>query len=213
MESQENISSLTDPANRERRAEPGSPAESPDKIGRNPRSPGPDDDEDQDNEDQDQNDQDKDNSGPKALAEELKVEDLSRCIYFKDNKLFAAAGPGIPLLQMGADGTFLSLDPNKPYRPDVDEELTVEVDEHGRLLDPLGQVRKLTGMKFRGKQLYYLARRHPDTEQHLAAWFDESWQPHFLYLGETILSAPMILRIRSRMIDGELSSFEEISSD
>lgn len=173
---------------------------------------------DKDNQDQDDSESSSSesmNSGsePRALGDELKVEDLSRCIYFKDNKLFAAAGPGIPLLQMGGDGTFVSLDPNLPYRPEVHEELKVETDEYGRLLDPLGQVRKLTGMKYEGKQLYYVKERHPENEQHLAAWFDDDWKAHYLYLGELVLSAAMILKIRGRMVDGEISRFEEISSD
>lgn len=152
-------------------------------------------------------------TGPKSLKDELEVEDLSRCIYFKDSKIFAAAGPGLPLLQVNTDGTFVSLAPDLPYRQEVDEDMVVKVDEHGRLLDPLGQLRKLTGMKYKGKLLYHIYKRHPENNQHLAAWFDDDWKPHFLYLGETILSAAMVLKIRNRMIDGELGNFEEISSD
>ncbi len=151
--------------------------------------------------------------GPKSLKEELQIEDLSRCIFFKDSKIFAAAGPGMPLLQVNTDGTFVSLDPDQPYRQEVDEDVRVEADEHGRLLDPLGQLRKLTGMKYQGKPLFFVARRHPENSQHLAAWFDEEWNAHYLYLGENILSAAMVLKIRDRMIDGELSKFEELSSD
>lgn len=168
------------------------------------------------NSDEDDNDENQkaDKDGPIPLREELQIEDLSRCIYFKDSKLFAAAGPGLPLLQVNTDGTFVSLDPERPYNEVVHEEVFVaRADEYGRLFDPLGQIRKLTGMKYKGNQLYYVDKYHPDNGQALAAWFDENWQPHYLYLGDTILSALMVLKIRNRMVDGELSVFEELSSD
>lgn len=156
---------------------------------------------------------DEENSGPKSLREELNVEDLSRCLFFKDSKLFAAAGPGMPLLQVNVDGTFVSLNPDSPYRPEVDEDVVISMDAQGRLLDPLGEVRKLTGMKYKGQALYYVNERHPENKQHLAAWFDSEGKAHFLYLGDTILSAAMILKIRNRTIDGELSKFDEIRSE
>lgn len=170
------------------------------------------------NKDEDKNDEEAEGKakqdGPLPLKEELQIEDLSRCIYFKDSKLFAAAGPGLPLLQVNTDGTFVSLDPERPYTAEVHEEVVVaKADEYGRLLDPLGQIRKLVGMKYKGNQLYYVDKYHPDSGQELAAWFDENWQPHFLYLGDTVLSAFMVLKIRNRMVDGELSVFEELSSD
>ena len=171
-----------------------------------------DEDEEEENE-EDSGGEAEENKGPKSLAEELQIEDLSRCIFFKDSKIFAAAGPGLPLLQVNTDGTFVSLDPDLPYRGEVDEDVVVSADEHGRLLDALGQIRKLTGMKYKGRPLYFVRERHPENNQNLAAWFDDDWKPHHLYLGETILSAAMVLRIRNRMIDGELSAFGEISSD
>lgn len=173
-----------------------------------------DEDEDNDNDDEEEVEVEvEENKGPKSLKEELQIEDLSRCIFFKDSKIFAAAGPGLPLLQMNTDGTFVSLDPDLPYRGEVDEDVVVNSDEHGRLLDALGQLRKLTGMKYKGNPLYFVKQRHPENNQNLAAWFDENWKPHHLYLGETILSAAMVLRIRNRMVDGELSAFSEITSD
>jgi hypothetical protein len=166
-------------------------------------------------EDKDENDDKKaEREGPLPLKEELQIEDLSRCIYFKDSKLFAAAGPGLPLLQVNTDGTFVSLDPERPYTAEVHEEVVVaKADEHGRLLDPLGQIRKLVGMKYKGNQLYYVNKYHPDNGLELAAWFDDKWQAHYLYFGDTVLSASMVLKIRDRMVDGELSVFEELSSD
>lgn len=182
----------------------------------NPKS-NPDDDEKQSPPDRDPNEE------HLTLQEELQIEDLSRCIYFKDNKLFAAAGPGIPLLQVNTDGTFVSLSPDLPYRQQVDKDVVVEWDEHGRLVDALGQTRKVTGMKYKGQQLYYVNKKHPDNDQPLAAWFDDDWKQHYLYLrvqdqntGEvrqTILSGAMVVKIRHRMIDGELSTFEELVSD
>ncbi len=160
-----------------------------------------------------QNQQDEENSGPKSLKDELEIEDLSRCIFFKDSKIFAAAGPKLPLLQVNTDGTFVALPMDKPYKEEIDVEVLVRCDEHGRMLDALGDVRKLTGMKFKGRELYFISERHPENNQNLAAWFDDEWKPHRLYLSESLLSAAMVLRIRNRMIDGELSTFPEITSD
>lgn len=151
--------------------------------------------------------------GPMTLQRELEVNDLGRVMFFKDNKIFSAVGPQLPIVQLDKDGAFVSHAPDQPYREGVDEELTVVKDSYGRLMDPLGEVRKLTGMKYNGRQLYYIADRHPENGQHLAAWFDDEWKAHRLYLGESLLSAYMVLKVRYRMIDGELSAFPEISSD
>lgn len=154
-------------------------------------------------------------AGPQSLREELEIEDLSCCIFYKDHKIFAAAGPGLPLLQINTDGTFVSFDPDKPYSEEIQEEVVVNADEHGRLIDALGQLRRLTGMKYKGRPLYFIKERHPENQQNLAAWFDDEMKPHFLHLGEMILSANMILKIRDRMlmVDGELCNFSEITSD
>lgn len=154
-----------------------------------------------------------DPEGPMSLQRELEVNDLGRVMFFKDNKIFSAVGPELPIVQLDKDGAFVSHAPDQPYRENVDEEMTVVHDKYGRLIDPLGEVRKLTGMKYNGQQLYYIAERHPENGQHLAAWFDDQWKAHKLYLGESLLSAYMVLKVRYRMLDGELSSFPEISSD
>lgn len=151
--------------------------------------------------------------GPMSLQRELEVNDLGRVMFFKDNKIFSAVGPQLPIVQLDKDGAFVSHAPDQPYREGVDEEMTVVQDRYGRLIDPLGEVRKLTGMKYNGRQLYYIAERHPENGQHLAAWFDDEWKPHKLYLGENLLSAYMVLKVRYRMIDGELSAFPEIHSE
>jgi hypothetical protein len=166
-----------------------------------------------DNEEEDNKQAPSAEEGPKSLKDELNVEDLSCCIFFKDQKLFAAAGPELPLLQMNTDGTFVSLPPDAPYRKEIDEVLIVTADKHGRLFDALGEIRRLVGMKYKGQTLYFMDERHPENGQNLAAWFDDDMKPHYLHLGDTILSAIMVLRIRDRMIDGELSAFPEITSD
>lgn len=150
---------------------------------------------------------------PMSLQRELEVNDLGRVMFFKDNKIFSAVGPQLPIVQLDKDGAFVSHSPDQPYRADVDEDMTVEQDRYGRLIDPLGEVRKLTGMKYNGRQLYYIAERHPENGQHLAAWFDDEWKPHKIYLGENLLSAYMVLKVRYRMVDGELSAFPEIHSE
>jgi hypothetical protein len=156
-----------------------------------------------------------DGSEPRSLREELQIEDLSCCLFFKDQKIFAAAGPGLPLMQMNADGTFVSLDPEQPYSSEIHEEVAARADEYGRLLNPLGELCKLTGMKYNGKPLFFVKEKQPENGQHLAAWFDDGMKPHYLHLGDTLLSGPMIIKIRDRMImvDGELTNFPEISSD
>lgn len=163
-------------------------------------------------EDEEEDDDDETHKRPRSLKEELQVEDLGTCAFLKGTELFAAAGPEYPLLQVNPDGTFITHAPDLPHRRQVDEDIVVRVDEHGRLLNELGELRKLVGMKYNGRQLYFVNERHPENGQSLAAWFDDDWTPHFLYLGDTILSAAMVLRIRNRMIDGELNNFDEISS-
>lgn len=151
--------------------------------------------------------------GPATLQEELEVTDLGRVMFFKDDKIFSAVGPDMPIVQLDKDGAFVSHAPDQPYRDGIDEDVTVVQDKYGRLLDALGEVRKLTGMKFKGKQLFYISEKHPENGQNLAAWFDDEWKAHRIYLEEALLSAPMVLKVRYRMIDGELSTFPEIHSD
>ena len=151
--------------------------------------------------------------GPMTLQNELEVTDLGRVMFFKDNKIFSAVGPTLPIVQLDKDGAFVTHAPDQPYREEVDEDLTVHSDEHGRLLDSLGEVRKLSGMKYHGHQLFYIKERHPENGQNLVAWFDDNWKPHRLYLDTHLLSGQMIIKVRDRMLDGEISAFPEIQSE
>lgn len=148
-----------------------------------------------------------------TLADELGVEDLSDILFADRGKIFSAAGRDAPIAEFAEDGVLLR-PPQKPFLDEAPgEEIVYHADEHGIVLNELGERRKIVGAKFRGQPIYVIAEQKPDTVKHYAAWFDDEWRPHkFIVQGEA-LTADMLFRIRNRTHDGEIGIFPEIETE
>ncbi len=98
-------------------------------------------------------DSDKPQRAP-GLADELGIEDIYQPLVGGHGKLFCAAGRDAPLVVFEED--FLVLHPaQKPLMEDDAgvEEMQVQVNERGLLLNELGEVKKITAAKYRGRPI------------------------------------------------------------
>ncbi|MBY0358181.1 MAG: hypothetical protein K2W82_09290 [Candidatus Obscuribacterales bacterium] len=146
--------------------------------------------------------------------EEENIEpDIPLSGFTADGKEISYPGKGFPVVEIGADGWF-SQDPRLTRQEDVPSVLIERrSDEHGILLDDLGERVRLVGLKFRGRDLYLINEKDAETGHYLVAWFDESWQRHHLVVDNLPLTVWMVRRIQTRSLDGELSTFSEIGTD
>lgn len=122
-------------------------------------------------------------------------------------------GKGFPIVELGPDG-WLSQDPKLIKHLDTPSVVIErQWNEHGILLDDLGETVRLVGLKYKSRDLYLINEKDPETGHYLAAWFDENWQRHHLLLDGLPLTGWMIRKLQTRSIDGELSSFSELETD
>lgn len=148
-----------------------------------------------------------------SLADELGVEDLTDILFADRGKIFSAAGRQSPIAEFGEDGVLLR-PPQLPYLEGaVGEEIVYQTNEHGILLNELGEPRRIFGAKFRDKPIYVIGEQKPGTVKHYAAWFDAEWKAHKFYVQGDALTSDMVYRIRNRTHDGEISVFPEIQTD
>lgn len=148
-----------------------------------------------------------------TLADELGVEDLTDILFADRGKIFSAAGRDSPIAEFGDDGVLLR-PPQKPYlEEDPAEEIVYHVDQHGILLNELGEQRRIYGAKYKDKPIFVIGEQKPGTVKHYAAWFDAEWKAHKFYVQGDALTSDMVYRIRNRTHDGEISVFPEIQTD
>lgn len=148
-----------------------------------------------------------------TLADELGIEDLTDILFADRGRIFSAAGRESPIAEFEDDGLLLR-PPQKPFQDEgPQEEIVFHADEHGILLNELGERRKIVGAKFRGQPIYVIAETKPGTIKHYAVWFDDQMQPHKFFVQGDALTSDMLFRIRNRTHDGEISIFPEITTD
>jgi len=157
------------------------------------------------------------NSSPSSeeptLADELGIAHLHDPIFGGRGRLFSAAGRNSPIAEFTRRYLVLH-PPQKPFKEEVDtEDLVLSVDERGVLLNELGQVKNISGAKFKGHELYYLGQRKPGTLKHLAGWFDKTGKPHLLFVNGEPLTTEVIFKLRNKTHDGEISIYPDLTSD
>jgi hypothetical protein len=151
--------------------------------------------------------------GQPTLADELGVQDLKEVLFADRGRIFSAAGRESPIAEMEPDGVLLH-PADKPFADGPPGEvINFRADARGVLLDELGQERRIVGAKYKGKPIYTLGEKKPNTEKHYAAWFDENNRPHKLYIEGEALTTDVVYRIRNRTPDGEIGIFSEVTSD
>lgn len=151
--------------------------------------------------------------GKQSLVDELGVQSLDEPIFGGRGRLFSVAGRASPVAEFSQN--FLVLRP--PQKPFEDEEkgedISIRMDERGVLLDELNKPKKISGAKYKGREVYYLGLQKPGTLRHYAAWFDDQNEPHPLLLDGEAVTTEAIYKLRNKTHDGELSIFPDLTSD
>jgi hypothetical protein len=146
------------------------------------------------------------------IVDQLGIIDLNDIIIPTETAVFAAAGRDAPVAEFAED--FLVMHP--PHLPLVEdracEVITEQVDERGILLDELGVPRKIGATKYRGLPLYVSGEQEEDSTRHIAVVLDEHNGTHFVYDEDgKRLNSDEIYKLRTKSVDGELSSIEGIT--
>lgn len=151
-----------------------------------------------------------------GLADELGIEDIYQPLVGGHGKLFCAAGRDAPLVVFEDD--FLVLHPaQKPLMDDdaACEEMQVQINERGLLLNELGEVKKITAAKYRGRPIYISGEQRDNTYKHYVLAEDFDGTLHFIFdqdkEGERI-TADEAYRMRNATFNGELSKFRQLRS-
>jgi hypothetical protein len=148
-----------------------------------------------------------------ALADELGMGDLLDPIFSGRGRLFSTAGRETPIAEF-TDEYLVLYPPQKPLDEQTfAHDIVIGVSQEGILLNELGEPRKISGARFHGRELFCLAERNTVSGKHPVAWFDEHRKAHKLYWEGQELSIHAIYRLRNRTHDGELSIYQDLSTD
>lgn len=158
---------------------------------------------------------DKSNRTP-GLADELGIEDIYQPLVGGHGKLFCAAGREAPLVVFEDD--YLVLHPaQKPLMEDdaAVEEMQVQVNDRGLLLNELGEVKRITAAKYRGRPIFVSGEQRDSTYKHYVVAEDYDGTLHFIFDddkdGERI-TADEAYRMRNATFNGEISKFSQLRS-
>lgn len=152
---------------------------------------------------------------PEALVDKLGVQDdLNSIIFGYRGKIFSAAGRETPIAELDDEGGLVLHPPQLCLEDNIPtEEIVPKCDEYGICLNEIGERRKIIGATYRGKPLFWINETAPGTTKHYGAWFDDDWSAHLLYFGGEPMTVDKIVKIRARTIDGELSAFDDLTTD
>lgn len=148
-----------------------------------------------------------------ALVDELGIEDIYEPLVATRGRLLSAAGRNSPIAEF-TDEYVVMRPPQKPFQENgPSEDIVINIDEQGVLLDALGEKKKIPGARYKGKELYWLGEKKQDTLKHYAGWFDGQGNAHKLYLQGEALTTDVVFRLRNKTHDGEISIVPELRSD
>jgi hypothetical protein len=150
------------------------------------------------------------NKEDQSLVDDLGVSGLRDLLFGKHGKLFSAAGRLYGVAEVENDG-FVLHPPNKPlFGNQETEEIQIQVDEKGILLDELGVPKRIAGAKFNGDPVYVLGEKDA-SDKNLAGALMKDGKMQKLYLGAKLLNAAAAFKLRNKTHDGELSIFSDLS--
>jgi hypothetical protein len=158
------------------------------------------------------NDADQAPTGPPNLVDALGVEDLTLTYVRFNGREFAAAGRKIPVAEIDYFGMVM-YHPEMPLSTDAEQLISVEHDEQDVVLDELGQRRKIAGARYKGHAVFWHREVVPNTTRHYVVWFDDDKAGHSLFLAGQRLTVDIVLKMRARTVNGELSVFGEVTTD
>lgn len=155
----------------------------------------------------------KDDGQEMSIIEKLGVEDLHKTYVLMNGREFAAAGKEIPVAEFDDFGLVMH-NPDQPLSNEsVPELILTRYDEHGIVLDELGEKRKIIGARYHGREIYWHKDVVPDSTRHYIAWYDDEWKAYALYLEDVRLNVDIILKLRARTLNGELGMFAELRTE
>ncbi|MBY0547750.1 MAG: hypothetical protein K2W95_10680 [Candidatus Obscuribacterales bacterium] len=148
-----------------------------------------------------------------SIIEKLGVEDLHKTYVLMNGREFAAAGKEIPVAEFDDFGLVMH-NPDHPLSNEsVPEIIATRHDEHGIVLDELGEKRKIIGARYHGREIYWHKDIVPETTRHFIAWYDDDWKAYGLYLEDVRLNVDIVLKLRARTLNGELAMFSELRTE
>lgn len=155
----------------------------------------------------------KDDDQEISIIDKLGVEDLQKTYVLMNGREFAAAGREIPVAEFDDFGLVMH-NPELPLsNVSVPEIIASRHDEHGIVLDELGEKRKIIGARYHGREIYWHKDIVPETTRHFIAWYDDDWKAYALYLEDVRLNVDIILKLRARTLNGELGMFAELRTE
>lgn len=150
-----------------------------------------------------------------SLVDELGIHDLKDPLVDGRGRKFSAAGRSSPVAEFTNEFVVLH-PPQKPFQEGdagPAEEIMLEMDKTGVLLDEFGARKYIPGAKFNGHQLFYYWEQKPGTLKHYAVWFDDGGQHHYITVEGERLTTDVIYKLRNMTHDGELTRFKELTSE
>src|SRR5579885_1694744 len=141
-----------------------------------------------------------------SFVDELGIKDLRRPLVDGRGRKFSAAGRNSPVAEFTDEFVVLH-PPQKPFQEGDQgpaEEIMLEMDESGVLLNEFGGRKNIPGAKFNGQPLFYFWEQRPGTLKHYAVWFDEQGHHHYLTVEGERLTTDVIYKLRNMTHDGEL---------
>lgn len=149
------------------------------------------------------------------LVDELGVQDLKKTLRDGRGRKFSSAGRNSPVGEF-TDEFLVLHPPQKPFQ-DADEgpaeEIMLEMDASGVLVDEFGKRKSIPGAKFNGNQLFQYWQQKPGTLKHYVVWFDPDGHHHFLTVEGERITADVVYKLRNMTHDGELTRFKELTSE
>lgn len=149
-----------------------------------------------------------------SLVDELQIQTIYEPMVGLEGKIYCPAGRNAPVAEF-TDEYLILHPPQKPlYEQGPEEDIVIQVDERGILLDELGEAKKIKSAKFKGYPIYYFGEQKEGTLKHFAVVLTGHDILHFILDkdGER-LTTDQVYRFRNKSHDGEISVFPGLTCD
>lgn len=150
-----------------------------------------------------------------SLVDELGVTDLRDPVTGGRGRIFISAGRQSPVAEFTDDFVVLH-PPQRPFQ-DADsgpaEEIVLQMDRSGVLVDEFGQRRKISGARFFGREIFFFWEQRPGTLKHYAVFFDDLGKHHYLTINGERVTTDVVYKLRNMTHDGELTKFAELDGE
>lgn len=150
-----------------------------------------------------------------SLVDELGVTDLRDPVTGGRGRIFISAGRQSPVAEFTDEFVVLH-PPQKPFQ-DADsgpaEEIVLQMDRSGVLVDEFGQRRKISGARFFGREIFFFWEQRPGTLKHYAVFFDDLGKHHYLTINGERVTTDVVYKLRNMTHDGELTKFAELDGE